>query len=106
MTRHREPTDALALYVDALVGIGGQLTSILQHMYAHRSPASAGEPAEIFARLIADVMPARVARRDVDLKIAAQVLNATSKAIENELFLVNDEGAFDDVKVNGTERLH
>ena len=106
MTRHREPTHPLAEYVDALVGIGGQLTSILQHMYAHRSPESDGEPAEIFARLIADVTPPQLARRDVDLRIAARVLKATSKAIEQDLFLVADDGPFDDPKMNGTERLH
>lgn len=108
MTRHREPSQALAEYVDALVGIGGQLTSILQHMYAHRSPQSEGEPAEVLARLIADVMPPRVASRDVDLKIAARVLRVTTEGIENDLFLVSDEidEPLDDPGLNGTDRMH
>jgi hypothetical protein len=105
MTRHREPTPALANYVDALVGIGGQLTSILHHMYAHESPEAELDPAETLARLIADVMPASLARRDVDLKVAARLINATAVAIEDNLFLVADDPTFDE-PMNGSDRLH
>ena len=91
MTRHREPTDALSSYVDALVQIGGQLTTVLHHMWEHESPDAELDPAETLARLIADVMPPRLARRDVDLRIAARLINATAEAIEDNLFLVADE---------------
>ena len=114
MTRHREPTTALTDYIDALVGIGGQLTTILHHMWEHHNPDAPLDPAETFARLLEDTIPERWARRDVDLKVAARLINATSKAIEENLFLVNDtvdddesfEIPFDPSQTNGTDRLH
>jgi hypothetical protein len=106
MTRHREPTPALADYVDALVQIGGQLTTVLHHMWEHQSPDAELDPAETLARLIADVMPPQLTRRDVDLKIAARLINSTAKAIEDNLFLVaDDDPPFDPTTLNGSERL-
>jgi hypothetical protein len=115
MTRHREPTAALADYVDALVGIGGQLTTILHHMWEHQGSEAPHDPAETLARLLEDTIPNRWASRDVDLKVAAGLLNATSKAIEDNLFLVNDmeddaeepfDIPFDVPHSNGSDRLH
>ena len=106
MTRHPEPTHALASYVDALVQIGGQLTTVLHHMWEHRSPEAELDPAETLAALIADVMPPRLATRDVDLKIAARLINATARAIEDDLFLVADDESLDPPGVNGSDRLH
>ena len=110
MTRHREPTAALTDFVDALVGIGGQLTTILNHMWEHESPEAPLDPAETLARLLEDTIPERWARRDVDLKLATRLINATSQAIADNLFLVTDsadgdDGPFDD-PTNGAGRLH
>jgi hypothetical protein len=115
MTRHREPTAALTDYVDALVGIGGQLTTILNHMWEHESPEAPLDPAETLARLLEDTIPERWARRDVDLKVATRLINATSEAITDNLFLVADppdcddepcDLPFDGPLTNGTDRLH
>ncbi len=115
MTRHREPTNALTDYIDALIGIGGQLTTILHHMWEHQSPDAPLDPAETLGRLLEDTIPERWARRDIDLKVAARLINATSEAIQENIFLVNDaDGAddepfevpFDAPRTNGTDRLH
>jgi hypothetical protein len=115
MTRHREPTPALTEYVDALVGIGGQLTTILHHMWEHRSPDAPLDPAETLARLLEDTIPRRWATRDVDLKVATKLIDATSRAIEENLFLVNDpedgedesfEIPVDGPLTNGSDRVH
>jgi hypothetical protein len=107
MTRHREPSPALATYVDALVGIGGQLTTILHHMWEHQSGEAELDPAETIARLIADVMPPHLARRDVDLEAAARLIKATAEAIEDNIFLVaDDDPPVDPTAVNGNARLH
>jgi hypothetical protein len=115
MTRRREPTAALTDYVDALIGIGGQLTTILHHMWQHQSPDAPLDPAETLARLLEDTIPERWATRDLDLKVAARLINATSEAIEENIFLVNDEDEradepvdipFDGPLSNGSDRLH
>jgi hypothetical protein len=107
MTRHREPSPALATYVDALVGIGGQLTTILYHMREHRSADVERDPAETIACLIADVMPPRLARRDVDLEVAARLIKSTAEAIEDNIFLVaDDDPPVDPTALNGNARLH
>jgi hypothetical protein len=108
MTRRHEPTPALTEYVDALVGIGGQLTTILHHMWNHPSPDAPLDPAETLAHLLADTIPERWANRDVDLKVAAKLLNATSRAIEENLFLVADPDSdhVDGPMTNGSDRLH
>ena len=106
MTRHREPTPALATYVDALVGIGGQLTTILHHMWEHESPDAELDPAETLARLIADVLPPKLARRDIDLRVAARLIRATAEAIEENIFLVADDEPPIDPTMNGNTRLH
>jgi hypothetical protein len=107
MTRHREPTPAIANYVDALVQIGGQLTTVLHHMLEHASPDAELDPAETLARLIADVMPPHLAHRDIDLKIAARLIDATAEAIEDNIFLVaDDDPPVDPTTMNGNTRLH
>ena len=100
------PSDALSDYIRALVDVGGQLTSLLNHMYAHKSPANPREPGEVLAGLLADSLPRRVRRRESDLRAAARILDATADAIFDNIFVVADDAPADDLPTNGSERLH
>jgi hypothetical protein len=77
-------------YVKALVGIGGQLVSTIDHMRRHPSTApDADSIPEVLTRLLTDIVDAEVDRPPDDLYTSAAVLDATAKAIEENLFLVD-----------------
>jgi hypothetical protein len=80
------PTTA---YVQALVGIGGQLVSTIDHMRRRPNPPDNATIPEILTRLLTDIVHAEVDRPPDDLYTSAAVLDATAKAIEENLFLVD-----------------
>jgi hypothetical protein len=75
-------------YVNALVGIGGQLVSTIDHMRRQPNPPDNASIPEILTRLLSDLVDAEVDRPPDDLYASAAVLDATAKAIEENLFLV------------------
>ncbi len=83
---------ALSTYVDSLVAIGGQLTTILSHMYARADPDDAPQPNEVLTDLLMGILekPADGCRA-ADLIAASTVVEMTAKTIAEELFLVSDE---------------
>jgi antitoxin (DNA-binding transcriptional repressor) of toxin-antitoxin stability system len=76
-------------YVKALVGIGGQLVSSIDHMRRHSNAVDDDSLPEILTRLLTDIVGAEVNRPPDDLYTSAAVLDATAKAIEENLFLVD-----------------
>ena len=76
-------------YVKALVGIGGQLVSTIDHMRRYPSPPDADSIPEVLTRLLTDIVDAELDRPPDDLYTSAAVLEATAKAIEQNLFLVD-----------------
>ena len=78
------PTDA---YVNALVGVGGQLTSTIHHMLTY-SDQENPPIAEVLTRLLTDIVDAELDEAPDDLYTAAGILNSTATAIEENLFLV------------------
>lgn len=81
------PTEA---YVNALVGIGGQLTSTIHHMLTY-SDQENPPIAEVLTRLLTDIVDAELEEAPDDLYTAAGILNSTATAIEEYLFLVPPE---------------
>lgn len=87
-----DTTTPLQHLVAELIGIGGQLTTTLDHMYrteaaSHRTDL---EPVPVvLARLLEDILaePSGSFSHD-ELHGAARVLRTASTAIENDLFLV------------------
>jgi hypothetical protein len=76
-------------YVNALVGIGGQLVSTIDHMRRHSNAPDDDSIPEILTRLLTDIVDAEVNRPPDDLYTSAAVLDATAQAIEDNLFLVD-----------------
>ena len=82
----------LNTYVASLVGIGGQLTSILQHMYARSQPGDDPSPNAVLTDLLHSILEEPAADcSPSDLRAAARIVELTSATIADELFLVSDE---------------
>jgi hypothetical protein len=84
-----------APFVDQLVGVGGQLQSILVHMEA--AAAANGDRltsqsvVEVLTELLGSILAPMARRRPDDAAIAASVLEEVAATIEAELFLVRLE---------------
>jgi hypothetical protein len=76
-------------YVKALVGVGGQLVSTIDHMRRQPNPPDNTTIPEVLTRLVIDIVDAEVERAPDDLYTSAAVLDATAKAIKENLFLVD-----------------
>ena len=88
--RHIEsPTTA---YVNALVGVGGPLLTIVDHMRRFGEPGP-GDPAipEVLTRILLDVVDSDLHRPPDDLYSAAALLEATAEAIEAYVGLVDPD---------------
>jgi hypothetical protein len=89
MSQIEAPTHA---YVSALVGIGGPLVTTIDHMRRHRNSApDADTIPEVLTRLLTRIVDSELDYAPDDLYITAAVLNATCKAIEENLFLVDPD---------------
>ena len=87
MTNSSTPA-SLAKFVNALVGIGGQLVTTISHMSATPAPPDAESIPDVLRKLLTEVFATELHAPDVDLKRAARVLNAAGRAIEENLYLV------------------
>ena len=79
-------------FVEQLVPLAGQLHLLLGHMEqfqadGHSAPDAPPVP-DVLATLLDGVLTPLARRRAEDLAAAADVLAAVSKAVEEELFLV------------------
>jgi len=77
----------IAAYVGSLLECVGQLTLILDHMARHESPDTDAPIHQTLALLLEDVLDAEASVSTRDLGTAREVVAATSRAIEDGLFL-------------------
>jgi hypothetical protein len=88
-----QPSPALARFVDALVDLGGPLTSIVSHMRRHRplGPAARHAPSipERLRELLPEVLGELEAEHpEAELDAATRVLLRASERICEDVFLV------------------
>jgi len=85
---NRDSQTPVTAFVDALVDVGAQLATILDHMATYPSPDAEESPTDVLRRLLGEIFEEELRCQPGELEIAADVLSTAATAIEENLFLV------------------